>query len=453
MQRGDKVELFVEKLLFEGAGLARYENFPIFVEAAAPQERVLAEIVSLNKNYAKAKILDILDPSTARIKPFCAMASVCGGCCWQHIDYNEQLKQKKQIVEETIRKISGLDIEVKDVISSPQTREFRHKVQYPVAQTKVSKRLLAGYYKPNSHELVNIKHCPIQPQIIDELVAFIRDKAVEFGVSGYDEKKHGGCLRHIVFRHSESNGQILVVLVLNDSKIVSSVRRLAQAIFDSFENVVGCLVNFNTAKTNSIMGKRTECVVGQDFYTEKLDEKVYQVSAGSFFQVNPQSALNILNIVKDMIVSEVEAPAILDAYSGVGTFGIYLGDIAKSVTLVEDYPPATADAVANIELNGYKNFEVLTGDAKVQLENLKLAGKTFDVVIVDPPRKGLAFEAVKTATELSRNVIIYVSCNPSTLARDLKIFAELGYKTDYIQPVDMFCHTFHIENVVMLKRN
>ena len=452
MQRGDKLELFVEKLLFEGAGLARYEGLPIFVDGAAPREKVLAEVVSVNKNFAKAKIVEIVEPSESRVKPFCAMANVCGGCCWQHVDYSEQLKQKKQIVEETVKKISGLEIEVRDVLPSPQTKEFRHKIQYPVSQTKVSKRLLAGYYKKNTHELVNIKHCPIQPSVIDDLVAFIREKSVELGVSGYNETKHTGTLRHVVFRHSEANGQILIVFVINGNKMEESVRKLARVVFEYYDKVIGCLVNFNTSKTNSIMGNVTQCVIGQDFYTEKLGEKVYRVSAGSFFQVNPQSALNILNIVKSMIREDVTSPEILDAYSGVGTFGIYLGDIAKSVTCVEDYPPATADAVENIKLNNYKNFDVLTGDAKIQLENLKKVGRTFDVVIVDPPRKGLAPEAVKTTTELSRNIIIYVSCNPSTLARDLKIFSELGYKADYIQPVDMFCHTFHIENVVKLKR-
>ena len=452
MKKNERLELFIEKLVFEGAGLARYENFPIFVDSVAPQEKVLAEIYSINKNYAKAKLIEVLEPSKSRVNPICAIANVCGGCCWQHISYEEQLKQKKQIVQETIKKISGEDIEIKDVIASPQITEFRHKIQYPISQTKVSKRILAGYYKKNSHELVKIKHCPIQPKQIDEIIEFIREEAKNCNVIGYDETKHKGDLRHIVIRHSQATNEILVLLVVNDFKLRKTIKELAQRIFDKFENIIGCLVNFNDKKTNVILGKETQPIIGQEFYTEKIGDKIYQVSAGSFFQVNPNSAKNILDTVKNMIIERVREPEILDAYSGVGSFGIYLGDIAKSVVCVEDYPPATKDAIKNIELNGYKNFEVLTGDAKLHLENLVKAKKQFDVVIVDPPRKGLAPEAVKTSAQLSKKLIIYISCNPSTLARDLKLFKECGYKAQYIQPVDMFCHTFHIENVAILER-
>ena len=452
MKKNEQVELFIEKLIFEGAGLARYGNFPIFVDGVAPQEKILAEIYSVNKNYAKAKLVEIIEPSPKRVKPFCAMANVCGGCCWQHISYDEQLEQKKQIVHETIKKIAGEDIEIKDVIPSPQITEFRHKIQYPITQTKVSKRILAGYYKKNSHELVNIKHCPIQPKQIDEIIEFIREEAKNCNVFGYDESKHKGDLRHIVIRHSQATNDILIIFVINDLKLHKSVKDLAFRVYEKYENIIGCLINFNDKKTNSILGKNTQLIVGQEFYTEKIDNKVYQVSAGSFFQVNPNSAKNILDTVKNIINEKISNPEILDAYSGVGSFGIYLGDIAKNVVCVEDYPPATADALKNIELNGYKNFEVLTGDAKLHLENMVKNNKQFDVVLVDPPRKGLAPEAVKTSAKLSKNLIIYVSCNPSTLARDLKLFKEYGYITEYIQPVDMFCHTFHIENIAVLTK-
>ena len=242
MRCGDRLELFVEKLLFGGAGLARVDcepasgkdgisgaepekvdSFPVFVDNAVPQEKVLAEIIAVNKNFAKAKILEIIEPSSARVKPFCAMANVCGGCSWQNVGYEEQLKQKKQIVAETMQKFYGREIEVRDVIPSPQIKEYRHKIQYPVSQTKVSKRILAGYYKPNSHELVNIKHCPIQPEIIDKITEFVRETAVDFGVSGYNEVSHKGLLRHIVYRHSEYNGKVLVVFVVNAFMIVNAV--------------------------------------------------------------------------------------------------------------------------------------------------------------------------------------------------------------------------------------
>ena len=250
MKKGDKLELFVEKLLFEGAGLARYDGLPVFIDGVVPQEKVLAEILSVNKSYAKAKLVEILEPSENRVKPFCSMANICGGCCWQHVSYEEQLKQKKQIVQETIKKFAGEEIEIKDVIPSPQITEFRHKIQYPVAQTKVSKRILAGYYKKSSHELVNIKHCPIQPVQIDEIVEFIREEAKKCNVSGYDETKHKGDLRHIVFRHSVAYDEILVIFVVNDLKLRNQVKALATKVFETYKNVIGCLVNFNNKKSN-----------------------------------------------------------------------------------------------------------------------------------------------------------------------------------------------------------
>ncbi len=452
MQKGDKIELFVEKLVFEGAGLAKRSDFTVFVEGAAPQENVLAEILSVNKSYAKAKVVEVLSPSKYRVKPFCAMANICGGCSWQHVAYEEQLCQKQKIVQETVKKIAGLDIEVKSTIASPQIKEYRHKIQYPIAQTSVSKRILAGYYKKNTHELVNIKHCPIQPIIIDEIIEFIRKKSGEYGICAYDEKQNRGLLRHVVFRHSVYNNEILVIFVINDVCLQKNIEKLSQAVFKEFEPVIGCLVNFNNKKTNTILGKVTQKVIGQDFYVEKLGNKFYHINAASFFQVNPKSAENILKTVKDMINAEVKNPSILDAYSGVGSFGIYLGDIACRVTCVEDFAPAANDALENVKLNNFDNFEILTGDAKVHLKNLMKQGKKYDVVIVDPPRKGLAFEAVETACALSKNLLVYVSCNPSTLARDLKIFSEKGMETLYIQPVDMFCHTYHIENIALLKK-
>ena len=452
MQKGDKLELFVEKLVFEGSGLARYEDKIVFVEGTAPQEKVLAQIISVNKNFARAKLLEVKEPSKYRVKPFCALASVCGGCCWQHVDYQEQLRQKKQIVEETLRKIAGEEYDVRDVIASPQITEFRHKVQYPVSQTKVSKRLLAGYYKKNTHELVNIKFCPIQPDIINKITEYIRQEIQNYPLDAYDERKHKGLLRHIIFRHSLYDNTILVTFVVNAEQISEGLKQLAKSVFDKFADIIGCTVNYNTKRTNAILGNRGDIIIGQGFYHEKLGDKLYQISAGSFFQVNPQAALNILNTVKSMIMKEVNAPSILDAYSGVGSFGIFLGDIAKNVTCVEDYPPATADAVENVKLNNYDNFEILTGDAKVQLDNLLEQKKCFEVVIVDPPRRGLASEAIKTAAQLSKKIIIYVSCNPTTLARDLKLFKTEGFEVSCVQPVDMFCHTYHIENVALLKK-
>lgn len=449
---GDIIEITPEKLVYEGSALAKVNGYPIFIEGACPQDKLKVKITKANKNFATAVIEEIIEPSPHRVKPFCPMHNVCGGCGWQHIDYEFQLEQKRNIVAETVKKFTGEDIEVKPVIASPETRSFRSKVQYPVSQTKVSKRLLAGYYKKGSHELVNIKFCPIQPKIIDKITEFIRQNAQELGISGYNEKLHKGELKHLVYRYSNSENELIVIFVVNDTQLKDKFKKLSKKLMDEFAHIKGYLINYNPNKTNLIMSNDTRKILGENFITEKIDDKIFRISANSFFQVNIGSARNIFNIVKDIIKNNYKNPRILDAYSGVSSFGIWLSDVAKEVVSVEEALSATKDASENVKLNNVTNLTALNGDAKKIFEELIKNNDKFDVTVLDPPRKGCEKESLDFAIKLSEKSIIYVSCNPSTLARDLKYLGENGFKTKYIQPVDMFCHSYHIESVAWLEK-
>ena len=446
------MEVVPQKLVYEGAALAKPDGYPVFIDGACPGDKLKIKITKANKNFANAVIEEIIEPSPHRVKPFCPMHNVCGGCGWQHIDYDFQLEQKRNIVEETVKKITGEDIEVKPVVASPQTKAFRSKVQYPVSQTKVSKRLLAGYYKKGSHELVNIKFCPIQPKIIDKITDFIRQNAQELGISGYSEKLHKGNLKHIVYRYSRSENNLIVIFVVNDTQLRDKFKKLSKKLTDEFAHIKGCLINYNPEKTNLIMSNDTRKITGENFITEKIGDKIFKISANSFFQVNIGSAENIFNIVKDIIKNNYKDCRILDAYSGVSSFGIWLSDAAKEVVSVEEAPSATKDAAENVKLNNVTNLTALNGDAKKIFEELIAQGQKFDVTVLDPPRKGCEKESLDYAVKLTEKAIIYVSCNPSTLARDLKYLHENGFQTQYIQPVDMFCHSYHIESVALLKR-
>ena len=291
----------IEKLSNLGFGIARVEGYVIFVEGACPGDRVRVRVGKKNKNFAQAKIIEIISPSPYRVEPFCPMQKVCGACQLQFIDYNYQLKLKKEIVEDTMHSISGNAVEIKDVIPSPQIRNYRHKIQYPVSETKNSKRILAGYYKPNSHEIVNIKYCPIQPEYCDSIIEFIRNASKDCGISGYDEKKHAGDLRHIVIRSSHYTNKNLVVLVVNSSKMFEKLKVLAHRIYTELENIQGVGVNYNPLKTNLILGEKTDILEGEGFIEEKLCDKVFKVGAKTFFQVNPSSADNIFGFVKKYI--------------------------------------------------------------------------------------------------------------------------------------------------------
>ena len=337
------------------------------------------------------------------------------------------------------------------MIKSPEIREFRSKIQYPVTQTKVSKRIIAGYYKKGSHELVNIKYCPIQPKIIDKITEFIRKTAQELNISGYNEKTHKGDLRHIVYRYSKSENECIVIFVVNDTKLNDKFKKLSKKLMAEFAHIKGCLINYNTKKSNLIMTDDTRKIDGENYITEKVEDKIYKISANSFFQVNIGSAKNIFNTVKDIILKNYQKPRLLDAYSGVSSFGIWLSDAASEVVSVEEAPSATKDAAENVKLNGIKNLTALNGDAKEIFEELVQKGEKFDVTLLDPPRKGCEKASLDYAIKLTKTAIIYVSCNPSTLARDLKYLHENGFKTKYIQPVDMFCHSYHIESVAWLE--
>ena len=448
MKINDEYAVKIEKITNLGLGLARIDGFVVFVENTCPEDIVKIKITKVNKNFANGKILEIITPSEHRVKPFCPMQKVCGACQLQFIDYDYQLELKRQIVEDTMKNIGNLDIEIPKPISSPQIKNYRHKIQYPISETKNSKRILAGYYKPATHEIVNIKYCPIQPEICDKIIEFIREKAFDFGISGYNEKKHSGDLRHVVIRSSLATGKNLVVLVINATKSFERLNDFAKCIFDEFYEVAGVCVNFNSKKTNVILGKKTECLAGKNFVKEQILDKTFRIGPNTFFQINPKSAENIFRYVKDYIKDNFENPTVLDAYAGITSFGICISDICKKVVSVEENKESVELARETAEINNIPNLEIHNQDASVFFQKEK---RKFDAIILDPPRKGCTKESLDNAVRLSKS-IIYVSCNPATLARDLKYLKEEKNCTvKSIQPFDMFCHTYHIENVAIIE--
>ena len=453
MQINDVFEVQIEKMLYEGKALARFDGFPIFIDGGCPGDILKICIKKINKSYAIADIIEIVKSSEFRIKPKCALHSVCGSCGWQYIQYDEQLRQKQNIVFETLKKITGNEYQIKDIIPSPKQFEYRCKIQLPVEQKKVSKRLTSGYYKKNSHELVNIKYCPLQMSIISEITEFIKLEAQKVGLSGYDEKLHKGILRHIIFRHDAQLSQILLIFVLNSNKVDDKVKQISDIVLSKYPIIKGICANYNTAKSNVIMGRNTQIISGNDYYIETLSDKQYKINANSFFQVNPYCAVKIFDKVKELIADKIKKPLILDAYSGVSSFGIWLSDIAKKVVCVEEVESASNDAIYNVKINNADNIEILNGDAEIRFDDLIKRGVKFDVSLIDPPRKGCSEDALNNLVKLTEKYIVYVSCNVTTLARDMNILKEHGFTAIYIQPADMFPQTYHIETIVMFERN
>lgn len=441
MNVGDIVELNIEKLVYEGIGLARFgsDKFIIFIENVLPDETVKAKIISINKTYAIAQLTEITKPSTHRIKPFCPIYNACGSCQIQICDYEYLIELKTSILKDIFPTIS-----IKPITQSPKTLEYRHKTQYPCVQTKNSKRIMLGYYKKQSHELTNIKFCPIQPDVINKIAQFIRDY---IPLDCYSEKTHKGILRHVLTRITTKN-DILLTLVLNSDKVDDLLYDFSKKLRLEFPSIKGIFANFNQSKTNKIIGNKTKKIEGENYVIEYLKDKSYKIGPTSFFQVNPYAAIKLFNIVKENIKENSD---ILDAYAGVGAIGIYLKEKAKKITYVEENLEAAQLAEENYKINKIKNYEIYKGDAKKHFLNFKKQNKIFDYVILDPPRSGCNREGLDAISELSKS-IIYVSCNPMTLKRDSKLLQEKGFKIQSLHGVDMFPYTFHIECVMILKK-
>lgn len=451
MNLGDEYSIQIEKMLYGGKGFGKIDGISVFVNNAAPYDFVRIKITKINKNYLEADIVKIEKPSEYRINPLCSLSKICGSCDFSHIEYNEQLKQKEQMIKETFKKIAGIKVNVDGIIPSPKTSEYRCKIQLPYSQTKVSKRLLSGYFKKNSHELINIKHCPMQPEIINQINEFLKDEAQKLNLTGYDEKSNTGLLRHVIYRISSDLTQILVIFVINADNVDVKLKKLSDVLIKKYPQILGICANFNKKKTNVIQGAKTQIIKGQDYYIEILNGKKYKISSSSFFQVNPYCAKLIFEKVKKLISERIDKPTILDAYSGVSSFGIWLSDIAKKITCIEEVKSASDNALENIKLNNVSNIIIINGDADKEFKNLMKQGVKFDVSVIDPPRKGCSIEAIDYLTKLTSKYIIYVSCNPSTLARDVKILQEKGFKLEYLQGADMFPNTYHIETIALLK--
>lgn len=443
----------IEKMINGGNSFARINNIPVFIEEGCPGDIAKISLTKINKNYLSAKIIEIIKPSVYRVKPECPFHKICGSCGWQHIEYSEQLKQKENIVKETIKQIAGMDLNVEKTIPSPKIKEYRCKIQLPVSQTKNSKRILTGYFKKNTHDLINIKHCIMHPAIINEINEYIKKELQNIGISAYCEKTHKGLLRHIIYRVSSKLDEILVIFVINSNKIISDFYKLSEKITEKYPVIKGVCINFNNKRTNVISGSITKSIKGDDFYTENLSGLKYKISAGSFFQVNPLCAQIIFNTVKEQIHSRVEKPSILDAYSGVSSFGIWMSDISSATVCIEEVSSASSDAAYNAELNNKKNITIINGDAADEFQKLLDKGFRFDVSVTDPPRKGCSNEALNYLIKLTKKYIIYVSCSVSTLARDLKILTENNFIPKFVQPVDMFPNTHHIETIVIFEKS
>jgi len=432
----------IDNMGYEGEGVGKIDNFTVFVAGAIIGEVIKVKIVKVSKNFSFGKLLEIIESSPRRIEPVCSIYKNCGGCNLQHIDYKGQLEFKTNRVIQVINRIGKLeDVIIHPTLGMETPYNYRNKVQLPVSNK--NGQVDIGFYAARSHDIINNETCHIQDKAADIVVKLTRQWIKDYNIQSYNEVTHQGILRHLMIRKGFKTGEVMVVLVTNGSELPHKEEFIA-IINKKIKGLVSIVQNINNEKTNVILGARCVTLWGKDAITDYIGEFKFEVSPLSFFQVNSiqtevlySKALEYANLSGGEVV--------LDAYCGTGTISLFLSQKAKSVYGVEIVPQAIENAKINAKENNVNNAEFIVGEAEVVIPKLISKGVRADVVVVDPPRKGCDKTLLEAIASMQPKTIVYVSCDPGTLARDLGILDELGYKTLEIQPVDMFPQTAHVE--------
>ncbi|MDM1015664.1 23S rRNA (uracil(1939)-C(5))-methyltransferase RlmD [Clostridium perfringens] len=438
---------------YEGEGIAKIDNkYPIFIEGALKGEKVKVRIVKVNKNFAYGKLMEVLEPSEERVNPPCAIYKRCGGCKLQHASYKAQLDFKWDRVKDCVSKIGKLDPSiVKYPLGMENPWRYRNKVQLPIGL--INGEVKIGFFAPRSHDIIDMESCLIQDEIGDKVVKLTREWIEKFNIRPYNvdgEYDEKGIVRHIMIRRGFTTNEVMVVLVTNGENLPHK-EEFVDLMVKNIPGIKSVIQNINSKKTNVILGLESKTLWGEDTISDYIGDFRFNISPLSFFQVNPiqtevlyGKALEYANLTGN--------EEVFDAYCGTGTITLFLSQKAKKVYGVEIIPQAIDNAWINAKENKVENVEFFVGESEVVIPDLINKGVKADVVVVDPPRKGCDKKLLDAITNIDAKKIVYVSCDPSTLGRDLKVLEENGYKTLEVQPVDMFPNTAHVECVVLMSR-
>lgn len=468
MTKNQIVTITIEDIGNDGEGIGRYEGYTLFVKGAIPGDVAKVKVLKAKKTYGYAKVEELLTPSVDRVVPKCPVAGRCGGCQLQHISYARQLAYKADKVKNCLSRIGGIPVDeleqmMEPIIGMEEPFYYRNKAQYPVGTNKDGKPVM-GFYAGHSHNIIDCTDCAIQEPVNAVILPVIKAFMEEKKISAYEEESGKGLLRHVLTRVGFTTKEVMVCLIINGKKFPFAeelAERLTSVIkeFRDFDGKNGyelksfCL-NINTAKTNVILGQEIIRIFGENYITDYIGEIKYRISPLSFYQVNPRQTVKLYE--KALEYAELTGnETVWDLYCGIGTISLFLAQKAKRVYGVEIIPQAIDDAKINSKINNLANAEFFVGAAEeVMPAKYKESGSTMkaDVICVDPPRKGCEESLLDTVVAMEPKRIVYVSCDPATLARDVKYLGEKGYKVTRVCPVEQFAHSFHIETVVQLCR-
>ena len=447
-QQGQIVELTITDLNDTGEGVGRLGGRVIFVPDTVTGDRILVRLIQVKAKYATAKLHKILKPSPHRIRQRCIVADKCGGCQWQHISDDYQQSIKHNLVVQALEHIGGFPSPpVAPILSATSSLAYRNKATYPLKRSAIG-QVQAGYYQKGSHHLINLNQCPVQDPRLNPLLAEIKQDIEEMGWSIYDENRHQGRLRHLSLRIGRHTGEILLTLVATDWKL-QDLEIQARKWLARYPNLVGICLNRNPNRTNAIFGDETRCVVGKPYLREDFAGLEFQLRSETFFQINTEAAQALLNVIVEQLALKGDE-VLVDAYCGVGTFTLPLAQRVQQAIGLEVQASSVEQAQLNAQVNEITNVSFQTGNVETLLPQL---GITADIVLLDPPRKGCDKSIIDTLLQTLPKQIVYVSCKPATLARDLKLLCATGeYQLTHVQPADFFPQTPHVECAAFLVR-
>ncbi len=445
-QQGKLIEIEISDLSNSGDGVGRFDNRVVFVPDTVIGDRALVRLVRVKPQYAYGKLNQILQPSSHRIPPKCIVADKCGGCQWQHIDYEYQLAAKRQQIIQVLKRIGGFSQpNVAPIISTNSPLGYRNKASYPLGLSS-TKELQAGYYRKGSHQIVNLNKCPVQDSRLNPLLAEVKKDIQEQSWSIYNETTHRGQLRHLSLRIGKRTGEILLTLVSTDWHL-KGIYEQAQTWLQRYPELVGVCLNYNPRQTNAIFGKQTRCVAGRGYLREIFADLELQLRPHTFFQVNTEAAEALLEVIADRL--DLHNRVLIDAYCGIGTFALPLAQKVARVIGIEVQSEAIKQARLNADINGIANVSFVIGAVEKVLPQLEVKP---DVVILDPPRKGCDRSVIETLLSIQPSHLVYISCQPATLARDLQLLCSQGsYQLTGVQPADFFPQTAHVECAAFLR--
>ena len=450
VKKNETITLQFEDLTSEGNGVGKIDGYPLFVPYALPGEEATVKVVKVKKNFGFGKLLEVTKASPNRVEPPCDVFYKCGGCQIQHMSYDMQLEMKQTQVKNVMRKVAHLDhVPVHSTIGMEDPWRYRNKVSIPVGEYKGE--LITGFYRMRSHDIIkDMDTCVVQDEVNDRMVEAVRRIANKLGISHYDEKQDKGVLRHIMVRTGRETNDTMIVIITRTKKLPHQ-EELVQELTETYPHITSIMHNINNRRTNVILGKETKLLYGEKYIYDMIGDIRFAISAKSFYQVNPPQTTKLYNKALEYAAIGSD-DIVVDAYCGIGTISLFLAQKAKKVYGIEVVPEAIADAKKNAEINGITNTEFVVGQAEKVMPKWKEEGLRPDVIVVDPPRKGCEVDFLQAMIDMEPKRIVYVSCNPSTLARDLRILEDGGYETKEVQPVDMFPQSMHVEVVALMSR-